>query len=1048
MDLQKFIKRPVLSTVISILIVILGLIGLVSLPISQYPDIAPPTIVVSATYTGANAQTILKSVIVPLEEQLNGVENMTYMSSTATNDGTGSITIFFKQGTDPDMAAVNVQNLVSKANSQLPKEVVQVGVTTRKRQTSQLLINTIYSADGRYDETFIQNYVKINILPKILRVSGVGDAVVFGSRDYSMRIWLKPDVMSQYGITPADVNNALNDQNIEAAPGKFGENGNQSFQYIMRYKGRLAKIPEFENIILKAFPDGKILRLKDVARVELGALTYSIRTRAQGMPGVTFSVFQTAGSNATQVIEDINKVLDEASKTFPPGIKTDNILDANEFLFSSIHKIIETLIEAFILVFLVVFIFLQDFRSTLIPAIAVPVSLIGTFFFLYIFGYSINLLTLFALLLAIAIVVDDAIVVVEAVHAKLDSGYTSPRKAARHAMREISGAIISITLVMAAVFIPVTFIGGTSGVFYTQFGITLAIAIVLSAVNALTLSPTLCALFLKPKSEERQRRNLFGKFHKGFNTAFEKTKMKYQHSTLFFIKHRKWTFGLIVSLIALLGILIKYTPTGLIPGEDLGVFYVNITLPPATSLERTVTVLNKVDSVVAACPLVETRSAVAGNSQLSGAGSTYGMIICKLIPWNQRKKKGEDVNSVIRQLIRNTAVIPDAQINIFAPPTVRGFGKTAGFEFSLQDQKGGDLNEFYGIARNFLVKLNKRPEIQKAITTFNPGFPEYTVDVDMAKASMAGLTLNQIMNTLQGYYGGIYSSNFNLYGKMYRVMMQADSTYRTSEEKLDGVFVRTENGMAPITEFVSLERTYGPETVTRFNLFTSIVVTGTPNDGYSSGDALKAIDEVAGQELPIGYGYEFSGISREESQSSNMLIYVFAICLIFVYFLLSAQYESYILPLAILISIPLGLTGTFLFALMMGCSNNIYLQISLIMLIGLLAKNAILIVQFAVERRRQGMGIVRSAVSGATARLRPILMTSFAMIVGLLPLMFATGVGANGNRSIGAGAVGGMLVGTFIGVLVVPALYVLFQSLQEKMAKPHDEDEDEDEDVD
>ena len=1044
MDLKGFIKRPVLSTVISVLIVILGLIGLFSLPVSQYPDIAPPTIQVSATYTGANAQTILKSVIVPLEEQINGVENMTYMTSTATNDGTGSITIYFKQGTNPDMAAVNVQNLVSKANSQLPKEVVQVGVTTKKRQTSQLMINTIYSSDGRLDETFIQNYVKINILPKVLRVNGVGDATIFGSRDYSMRIWLKPDVMSQFGITPNDVNNAITDQNIEAAPGKFGENGDQSFQYIMRYKGRLTNETEFEDIIVKAFPDGRILRIKDVARVELGALTYSIRTRAQGMPGVTFSVYQTAGSNATEVINNINEVIQEASKSFPHGMKTANILDANEFLYASIHKIVETLIEAFILVFIVIFIFLQDFRSTLIPAISIPVALIGTFFFLHLFGFSINLLTLFALLLAIAIVVDDAIVVVEAVHAKLDAGYTSARKAARHAMREISGAIVSITLVMAAVFIPVSFIGGTSGIFYTQFGITLAIAIVLSAINALTLSPTLCAIFLKPKNENDSKKNLLHKFHQSFNIGFGIVKVKYQYAVLFFLKKRKWVWVLIVGVIILLGVLLKVTPTDLIPNEDLGVFYVNITLPPSSSLERTIDALEEVDSIIASCPLVETRSSVAGNSQLSGAGSTYGMVICKLIPWDKRKKKGEDVNSVIKQLMEQTAHIPDTKVNIFAPPTVRGFGKTSGFEFNLQDRKGGDLETFYQVAEQFLEKLNQRPEIQRATTTFNPGFPEYTVDVNMEKVAMAGLTLNQVMSTLQGYYGGIYSSNLNLYGKMYRVMMQADSAYRAKEQDLDKIYVKAGEQMTPITEFVNLRRTYGPETVTRFNMFTSIAVTGTPNDGYSSGEALRAIDEVASQTLPVGYGYEFSGLSREESQSSNTIIYVFALCLIFVYFLLAAQYESYLLPFAILISIPLGLTGSFLFALMMGCSNNIYLQIALIMLVGLLAKNAILIIQFALERRKAGMTVAQAAISGATARLRPILMTSFAMIIGLIPLMFASGVGANGNRSIGAGAVGGMLVGTFIGVLIVPALFIVFQTLQERMSGNDDDDDDDD----
>lgn len=1043
MNLTKFIERPVLSTVISILIVILGVIGIISLPISQYPEIAPPTIQVSATYTGANAQTILKSVITPLEEQINGVENMTYMTSTATNDGTGSITIYFKQGTNPDMAAINVQNRVTKATPLLPKEVVQVGVTTQKRQTSMLVINTIYSEDGRFDETFLQNYAKINILPKMLRVSGVGDANVWGSRDYSMRVWLKPDIMANYGLTPSDISTALAEQNIEAAPGKFGENGGQSFQYIMKYKGRMIQPQEFENIIVKASPDGNILRLKDVARVELGALTYSIKTKAVGKPGLTFAVYQTPGSNATEVINNVNKVIQEASKDFPPGVKTVNLMDTNEFLYASIDKVLETLIEAFILVFIVVYIFLQDLRSTLIPAISVPVAIIGTFFFLNIFGFSINLLTLFALVLAIAIVVDDAIVVVEAIHAKLDEGYKSPKRASIDAMKEISGAIVSITLVMAAVFIPVTFIGGTSGIFYTQFGVTLAIAIIISAVNALTLSPALCALFLRVKhSQTKEKPTIAERFHQAFNTAFESTKEKYRRKVFFFVNHRKITFTIIGASFALLSVLMSITPKGLIPNEDLGVLYATVAMPPATSLERTTQVLNQLDSIIATNPLIENRSSIAGASMLTGNGSTYGMIICKLKPWDERKKGSEKVDRVIADLMKRSKILTDAKITIFAPPTIRGFGTTGGFELSLQDKKGGDLNDFFGIAQKFLEELNKRPEIQNALTTFNPRFPQYMVDVDVAKTKMAGLTVDGVLSTLQGYYGGLYASNFNQYGKMYRVMVQADTNYRANEQTLNNIYIKANGQMAPIKEFVSLRKVYGPETITRFNLFTSIGINGTPNPGFSSGDAIKAVQEVAAQTLPVGYGYELSGMSREEQKNSNQVVYIFALCIIFIYFLLAAQYESYMLPFSIILSLPLGLIGSFLFALMMGASNNIYLQISLIMLIGLLSKNAILIVQFALDRRKAGMGIAQAAISGATARLRPILMTSFAMVVGLLPLMFASGVGANGNRAIGAGAVGGMLFGTLLAIFMVPTLFVVFQALHEKFAfKKHDEED-------
>ena len=1041
MNLKRFIDRPVLSTVISILIVILGIIAIFTLPITQYPEISPPTIRVSATYTGANAQTIMRTVITPLEEQINGVEDMTYMTSTSTNDGTGTISIYFKQGTNPDMAAVNVQNRVTRATPLLPAEVVKVGVTTAKRQTSMLLINTIYSDNPAFDETFVQNYAKINLIPQIQRVSGVGEAMVWGARDYSMRIWLKPDLMAGYGVTPDNIFAALADQNLEAAPGKFGENSDQSFQYIIRYKGRLTEISEYENIVIRADESGNILRIKDVARIELGALNYAVSTRAMGKPGVTFAVFQTAGSNATQVVTDVSAVIDEAAKDFPEGIKTVSQMNVNEFLYASIDEVLRTLLEAFLLVFIVVYLFLQDIRSTLIPAISVPVAIIGTFFFLLLFGFSINLLTLFALVLAIAIVVDDAIVVVEAVHAKLDAGYKSAKKASIDAMNEISSAIISITLVMSAVFIPVTFIGGTSGVFYTQFGITLAVAIILSAINALTLSPALCAILLKPHTEKHgEKRSFVGRFHDSFNVAFKATTDKYKKAILFLLNKRSIVFGIIIASVVLLAFLMNNTPTELVPNEDQGTFYVTATLPPATSLERTREYILQLDSMIAQNPLIQTRSAVIGSNLISGNGSTYAMIICKLIPWEERKEKEEQIDYVMADIMKKAAAYPEGKVVAFAPPTVRGFGTTGGFEFSLQDRKGGDLDVFYDVSTGFLAELNKRPEIQYAMTTFNPTFPQYMVDVDVEKAKMAGLDVSQILGALQGYYGGVYASNMNLYGKMYRVMVQADTAYRANEQTLNNIYLSNKGQMAPIKEYVTMKRVYGPENVTRFNLFTSIAVNGSPAEGYSSGDAIKAIEEVSAQMLPVGYSYEFSGMTREEQKSGNQIIVIFALCIIFVYFLLSAQYESYILPFSIIFALPLGLIGSFVFALMMGSSNSIYLQISLIMLIGLLAKNAILIVQFALERRRAGMSIANSAISGATARLRPILMTSFALIFGLLPLMFASGVGANGNRALGAGAVGGMLFGTVLEIFVVPTLFVVFQSLQERFVKVKEEE--------
>ncbi len=1035
MKLDTFINRPVLSTVISIFIVILGVVGMLWLPITQYPDIAPPTIQVSTTYTGADAKTVLNSVIAPIEEQINGAEGMTYIQSTATNTGSATITVYFEQGFDPDMAAVDVQNRVAKAQSMLPAEVTRVGVITQKRQTSMLLVFSLLSPNGKFEQEFIENYMKINVIPQIQRVNGVGDAMVMGA-DYSMRIWLKPDAMAQHNLMPSDVSAALADQNIEAAPGQFGENGGTAFQYVMRYRGRLITPEEFDKIIIRADKDGNVLYLKDVATMELGRVSYGFKGKTNGHPAASAIIFQTAGSNATQVIKDVEAKINEAGKELPNGLEFNVSMNTNDFLYASIEEVIKTLIEAFILVFLVVYVFLQDLRSTIIPAIAIPVALIGTFFGLYLIGFSINLLTLSALVLAIAIVVDDAIVVVEAVHAKLDEGYTSARMAAIDAMREIGGAIVSITLVMMLVFIPVSFMSGTSGVFYRQFGLTMAIAIGLSALNALTLSPALCAVFLKPhKADGGSKKVSFVKaFHEGFNRNYEKLLVRYKKWAGFFINHKITAFGVVAASIVALAAMMMTTSTALVPNEDTGVLFCMVNMPPATSLDKTEATLAKVDKILAANPAVESRTEILGYSFIAGEGNTYGTFIIKLKDWSEREK-GQDATSVLGQLYGAVGQqIKDATVMMFQPPMISGYSVTSGFELQLQDKTGGDINKFFQIYQQFIGALNQRPEIQQAYSTFNPTFPQYMVNVDVAKTKQAGISPSVVLSTLQGYYGGMYVSNFNRFGKLYRVMMQADPSARISPETLNQVKVRVGNEMSPITNFITLERVYGPDIISRFNLFTSISVSGTPNPGYSNGDAIKAIQEVAAQTLPMGYGYEFSGMTREEQNSSAAsTAIVFGLCLLFVYLLLSAQYESYILPLSVILSIPLGLMGSFLFAKIFGVNNNIYLQIGLIMLIGLLAKNAILIVEFALDRRKTGMSIVGAAIAGAAARLRPILMTGFAMIIGLLPLMLANGVGANGNRSLGTGAVGGMLIGMILQVLIVPALFVAFQKIQEKI---------------
>ncbi|MDM1405297.1 efflux RND transporter permease subunit [Myroides marinus] len=1032
--LRRFIENPVLSTVISIIIVILGLLGLYSLPITQYPEIAPPTVQVTANYQGANAEAVMKSVIIPLEEQINGVEDMAYMNSKASNDGSAVITITFTQGADADMAAVNVQNRVSQAMSQLPEEVIKQGVTTTKRLSSEIFSFLMYSEGNRYDQAFLENYARINLLPKIKRINGVGDASIYGGREYSMRIWLKPNAMASYGLTPSDIVQALQEQNVEAAPGKVGENSKQSFQYALKYTGRLETPEEFGDIIIRSNGTGKILRLSDVAEIDLGAYSYAMTLTAYKQHGTYIAVNQTAGSNAHEIIKQCEELLREAEKDLPAGAKFEVYSNSNDFLLASIDKLIATLIEAFVLVFIVVLVFLQDWRSTLIPAIAVPVAIVGTFFFLNLFGFSINLLTLFALVLSIGIVVDDAIIVVEAVHAKLYEGAESAKKATVSAMSELTTAIISITLVMSAVFVPVTFINGSVGVFYKEFGITLAVAILISAINALTLSPALCVIMLKPESGiHEEKRGFVNRFKTVFNSSFDRMTNRYV-GVLGFLNKNKWlSLGSIVVFGALFVFLTKTTPTGFVPNEDSASIYGNIILAPSTSLEETERISNQIDSIAMSIPEVKFTSRLAGMDFFSGNGSSYAVEFIKLKHWKDRPNPEQNIHNVVAQLFAKTAHIKDANIVFFAAPTLQGFGNSSGFEIQLQDKTGGDYKRFEEVIGGFLGALNERPEIMYATSSFNTNFPQFEVSVNVAKAKEANVSVTEILTTLQGYLGGIYATNFNRFGKQYKVMIQADPNFRENKEAIDRLYVKNAQGvMSPITAFIDLKKVYSPEFLTRFNLFNSAFVNGSPNAGYSSGDAIRAIEEVAAQKLPQGYGFEYSGLSREESGSGNQTAIIFALSILFVYFLLSAQFKSYILPLAVLFSLPIGLAGAFIFAKIFGIENNIFLQISLIMLIGLLAKNAILIVEFALQRRQSGQSISAAAIEGARIRLRPILMTSFAFIFGLLPLMMATGAGALSNKSIGTAAVGGMLIGTLIGVLVIPSLFILFQSIQEK----------------
>lgn len=1044
MKLRTFIDRPILACVISVLILMLGLISLFNLPMEQYPDIAPPTVMVSTSYTGANAETVQKSVIVPLEEAINGVENMTYMTSTSTNNGSGSITVYFKQGTDPDMATINTKNRVSEAEGLLPAEVTKVGVTVEKRQNSTLKILTLYSPDNSYDQTFINNYFKINIEPRLSRITGVGNVNVMGG-DYAMRIWLNPQVMAQYSLVPDDVISALGDQNVEAATGTLGEDSENTYQYTLKYRGRYETSEEFGNIVIKSLANGEVLRLKDIAKVELGAQSYAYNSEINGHPGATCMISQTAGSNANEIIQEIDKLTEEISKELPKGLVLSDLMSTKDFLDASIHEVVKTLIEAILLVILVVYVFLQSVRSTIIPAVSIIVSLIGTFAFLYLAGFSLNLLTLFALVLVIGTVVDDAIVVVEAVQAKFDEGERSPYKATTGAMDGIAAAIVTTSLVFMAVFIPSSFMGATSGTFYMQFGLTMAVAVGISAINALTLSPALCALIMTPHIDTTtgQKLSFSTRFHHAFEASFNRLILRYKNGVKWFFR-RKWVVGTaLVASMALLAVLMKTTKTGLVPDEDMGCIFMNVTTPPGSSLSQTIKAMSEVENSIKDIPQIMSYSNVSGYSMMGGQAPSGGMLIIRLKPWEERPEKKDEINAVIAEIYKRTANIKSAKLFVFAQPTIMGYGMGSGFELYVQDRAGGDINTLQKYTTDFIASLNQRPEIQMAYTSFDTKFPQYTVEVDAARCQRAGITTTDVLSVLSGFIGGNYSSNLNRFSKLYRVMVQADKVYRLDKDALNNMFVRTSSGeMAPIGQFVTLTKVYGTETLTRFNLYNSIQVNGLPADGYSTGEAIAAIEEVAKQTLPVGYGYEFGGITREEAGSGSNTIIIFAICIIFVFLILCALYESIFVPLAVMLSVPFGLMGSFLFAKMWGLENNIYMQTGLIMLIGLLAKTAILLTEYASARRRQGMTIAQAAVSAAGVRLRPILMTALTMIIGLLPLVFASGAGANGNISLGVGTVGGMIVGRLALLFVVPTLFIVFQTLQEKLMPARKRDED------
>lgn len=1046
MRLKTFIDRPILSCVISVLILLVGIISLVNLPMEQYPDIAPPTISVSASYTGANAETVQKSVVVPLEEAINGVENMLYMTSTSTNTGSGSIMVYFNQGTDPDMATVNVKNRVAEAEGLLPAEVTKVGVTVQKRQNSMLKILALYSPDDSYDRNFINNYFSINIEPRLSRIKGVGNVMIMGD-EYAMRIWMNPAKMAQYKLVPDDVINILADQNVEAATGTLGEDSENTFQYTLKYRGRYQTPEEFENLVVKSLSSGEVLRLKDIAEVELGAQSYGYTSAVGKHPGSTCMISQTSGSNANEIIKEIDQLTAEIAKELPKGLVLEDLMSTKDFLDASIHEVVKTLIEAILLVILVVYVFLQSVRSTIIPSISIIVSLVGTFAFIYLMGFSLNLITLFALVLVIGTVVDDAIVVVEAVQAKFDEGYRSPYKATTTAMDGISAAIVTTSLVFMAVFIPTSFMGGTSGTFYTQFGLTMAVAVGISAVNALTLSPALCTLLMTPHidTSNGQKLSFSSRFHKAFETSFNRILFKYKGGVKFFFK-RKWMAwsGLAIAIV-LLVFFMNTTKTGLIPDEDMGTIFVNVTTPPGSSLAQTKKTMDKIAESIEDIPQLKQFSNVTGYSMLGGQAPSGGMLIIKLKNWKERPEKSDEISAVINQIYARTSHIKSGKIYAFAQPTIMGYGMGSGFELYVQDRAGGDIATLQEHANKFIAGLNQRPEISMAYTSFDTKFPQYMVEVDAVKCQRANISASDVLSVLSGFIGGNYSSNFNRFSKLYRVMVQAKADYRLDKDALNNMFVRTGDGeMAPVGQFITLTKVYGAETLNRFNLYSSIAVNGMPADGYSTGDAINAIAEVAKQTLPVGYGYEFAGMTREEAETNNTVI-VFAICIIFVYLILCALYESLFIPLAVMLSVPFGLMGSFLFAKLFGLENNIYMQVGLIMLIGLLAKTAILLTEYASTRRKQGMSIAAAAMSAAGVRLRPILMTVLTMVFGMLPLVFASGAGANGNISLGLGVVGGITIGTLALLFVVPVFFIVFQTIQERVMPNHKQSESEQE---
>jgi HAE1 family hydrophobic/amphiphilic exporter-1 len=1039
---ERFISRPVLATVISVILVLLGIVSMAQLSITRFPDIAPPSVSVTASYPGASAETVGRTVAPPLEEVINGVENMTYMTSTSANDGSLTINVFFKQGTNPDQASVNVQNRVAQAASRLPAEVNQIGISTVKRQNSQIMLISLSSNEKEFDTKFLQNYAKINIVDDLSRVPGVGQVSVYGNMDYAMRVWLRPQQMAAYGLTPQEVSAAIQSQNLEAAPGSFGQMSNEPLQYVMKYRGKFALPADYENIIVRSNPDGSMLRLKDIARIEFGAYNYTVNTKADGKSGVVLAVYQSPGSNANLVETQLRQVLVKAARSFPPGVEYSIPFSSKKVVDESIEQVEHTLVEAFLLVFLVVFLFLQDFRSTLIPAIAVPVAIIGTFFFMNLFGFSINVLTLFGLVLAIGIVVDDAIVVVEAVHAKMEQKHWPAKVATVAAMREITTAIVTITLVMASVFLPVGFLQGSTGVFYRQFAFTLAIAILISAVNALTLSPALCALFLTDLHGEGKHKNdrfsgVGQRFFTGFNAGFESVRHRYADSLVFLLSKRKLAFSILAAIAVLSFWLFKVTPTGFIPDEDNGFVIVSVSLPPGTSLARTQDAIDRAQVIMNSYQPVRKVISVAGINILTRSTSpSAGLMFMQL---KDLKERGEDRNikQILASINKRLSSIKEASFFALAQPTVPGFGTVSGLEFVLEDRNAGDLGKFGDVSKAFIAELMKRPEIGVAFTTFNANFPQYELVVDNAKAGELGVNVRDLMTVLQGYYGSLQASDFNRFGKYYRVIMQSETSARTEASSLNGIFVKNASGqMVPVTAVVSLKRVYGPDAVDHFNLFNSISVNALVKPGFSTGQAIKAVDEVSRTSLPSGYTYEWKGQSREELESSGGLLFIFLLSVVFVYFLLSALYESYLLPLAVMFSIPTGLLGVFIGIKLAGLENNIYVQVAIIMLIGLLAKNAILIVEFAMQRRIAGASLVDAAMEGAKARFRPILMTSLAFLAGLLPLLFVTGPAAMGNHSIGAAAIGGMFVGMVLGIMVVPVLFVAFQGLQERFTGP------------